>query len=481
MANDNYDVTKAQRKVAELDRDALQLADKIATGECSEDDIKRYTETRETQSRLKTEIDDARTEADFAAEAAELRKTADERKLNAQMIEDASTIGSAVREALSGGKSVRLSAPEFVNSNQYHQEVRVEEGTGERRLRTVIHAPEALHTSRMFGMNTDLNQIDTVASTRGYATSVIGAGVTNAPVPTLYWPNLVELMRSSGPMLRDDCFMQIDTPTLEPITVYTQNAHSGAAQKAESADVQSDPAIGFGKETLNAYKIAGGALVTEEMLRSTHLPSFLPLIGREIANSVGFEVNEALTTADGSSKPQGLVTALGSAQTIQPLTKGANATTFSAKPEELLTAVGEIDEAYEENAKFMLNKKALWKFLTYTSDDLFTMFTAQSMANASGIHRTSASELTNAPSTRMYMLGTEPAFTNPHMPNDYSANKTLAVYGNGDYFWVRRSDIVIGDSEHPQFMKFQTSVRVAMWVDSVLTQPTAFRKINTKT
>ena len=462
-------------RVEKLERQAIQLADRVASPHVSDNDLKAYSETRAQLEQARSEFAEARQQADWATEGQKLRATADERKLNAQLIQDAQTLGSNLRRALRGGPPVRLAVPEFIDAKNYHAELRTEAHDGGTRIRTLIHAPPEFHDLRMFSMMTDVNQIDTTHTTRGYATSTIGTGITNAPIPTMYWPSLVHLMQAAGPMLRRDCFTQIDTPTLEPIEIPVQSGFAGADQKAEDADVQSDPNIAFKKATLNAYKVAGGAKVTEEMLRSTYLPSFLPLIGRDIALAIGRKVNKSLTSDDGSSKPNGILNALtGSGANannkVTPLTKPSSGQGFAALPEELLGVVGDLDESYEANAKFMMNKRSIYNFMNYTSDKHFQMMLATTIAKVTGTHMPGADEMTDAKGLRTYMLGMEPAVSNPHMGTEYGAGKHVAIYGDGSYFWIRRSDIEIGQSEHADFMKFNTAIRCAMWVDSELTQ-----------
>lgn len=468
------DTRAAAYRVAKLEREAIQLADRVTSEHGEPQDIKAYAEVRGQLKQAQRDLDEARQEAQFAERGAELRATADERQLNQQTMAQAEMLGTSIREAMKGGRAVTLACPEFVDSKQYRTELKVGPHAGGHRVRTLIHAPPEFHDMRLFGHMTDLNQVDTTHTTRGYATSTIGTGVTNAPIPTMYWPNLVHLMQHAGCMLRRDCFTQIDTPTLEPIEIPTQTGFSGAAIKAEEADVQSDPAIAWGKKTLNAYKVAGGAKITEEMLRSTYLPSFLPLIGREIALAVGREVNEQLTEADGSNKPNGILNALGGSgananNKVAPLTKPSSGQEFAAKPEELLSVPGDVDESYDTSTFFMMNKKSIYHFMNYTSDQLFTMMMGAALSRITGTSTPMGDVMTDAPSLKSYMLGMEKAVSNPHMGAQYGAGKVVATYGDGSYFWVRRSDIMIGQSEHAEFMKFNTLLRCAMWVDSELT------------
>jgi HK97 family phage major capsid protein len=151
-----------------------------------------------------------------------------------------------------------------------------------------------------------------IAATRGAHTFERRTMVPSTDtVPKSFFDQVFDVARLVGPML--DVGNRINTTSGEDITIPTLTAYSAATLKsAGSAIDESEPT--YSSITLGAYKYGLLIPVSNELIAdagfdiSSHLAN-------QAGNGLGYAVNAALTTGDGSSKPNGVVTAAGSGVT----------------------------------------------------------------------------------------------------------------------------------------------------------------------
>jgi HK97 family phage major capsid protein len=127
-------------------------------------------------------------------------------------------------------------------------------------------------------------------------------------VPKSFFDEVFDVARLVGPML--DVGQRINTASGEDITLPTLTAYSTATLKAAGSAIdESEPT--YSSIVLGAYKYGLLIPVANELITdagfdiSSHL-------AEQAGNGLGFAVNAALTTADGTNKPRGVVTAAGS-------------------------------------------------------------------------------------------------------------------------------------------------------------------------
>jgi len=127
-------------------------------------------------------------------------------------------------------------------------------------------------------------------------------------VPKSFYDQVFDVARLVGPMLEVPEI--INTTSGEDLTIPTLTAYSTAALTSAGGTVSaSEPT--YSSITLGAYKYgfliqAANELVTDAGFDlASHLAN-------QAGNGIGYSVNSVLTTGDGSSKPQGLVSAAGS-------------------------------------------------------------------------------------------------------------------------------------------------------------------------
>lgn len=180
-------------------------------------------------------------------------------------------------------------------------------------------------------------------------------------VPKSFYDEVFAVARLVGPML--DVGQRIETSTGEALTVPTLTAYSTATLATASATISpSDPI--FSSITLNAYKYATLIQAANELVTDAgfDLAGFL---AEQAGNALGFAVNAALTTGDGSDKPNGIVTAAGSGIT------GATSATGIFTADDLINLQYTLDGAARRlpGVAYMANTSTLGKMRTLKNGD----------------------------------------------------------------------------------------------------------------
>ena len=124
-------------------------------------------------------------------------------------------------------------------------------------------------------------------------------------VPKSFYDQVFDVARLVGPML--DTSDVIRTTSGEDLTIPTLTAYSAATLKtAGSALDESEPT--YSSITLGAYKYGLLIPVAAELVADAGF-NIEAHLAEQAGNGIGTAVNSALTTGDGSSKPNGIVTA----------------------------------------------------------------------------------------------------------------------------------------------------------------------------
>jgi len=124
-------------------------------------------------------------------------------------------------------------------------------------------------------------------------------------VPKTFFDQVYDVARLVGPML--DVSEMYNTTTGEDFTIPTLTAYSSSVLTAAgSALDENEPT--YSSITLSAYKYGQLIKVANELVTDAgfNIESHL---AEQAGNGLGFAVNAALTTGDGSDKPNGIITA----------------------------------------------------------------------------------------------------------------------------------------------------------------------------
>ena len=151
-----------------------------------------------------------------------------------------------------------------------------------------------------------------IASTRGSHTFEKRTLVPSAnTVPKSFYDEVFDVARLVGPML--DVGQRINTASGEDLTLPLLTAYSTATLVAAAGTVaDSEPT--YSSITLGAYKYGLMIPVASELVSDAGFDISAHL-AEQAGNGLGFAINAALTTGDGSDKPNGVVTAAGSGVT----------------------------------------------------------------------------------------------------------------------------------------------------------------------
>lgn len=145
-------------------------------------------------------------------------------------------------------------------------------------------------------------------------------GSTGSPVPTSFYDEVILLAREVGPMLRVSTVL--NTASGEKLQIPSLSAYSTGTITSEGNTIgESDPTFNSFVE-LEAYKYSFLTQVSNELLEDSAV-NLTSLMATQVGNALGFAVNTALTTGDGSSKPKGVVAAAGSGVTGATAVSGA--------------------------------------------------------------------------------------------------------------------------------------------------------------
>jgi HK97 family phage major capsid protein len=139
--------------------------------------------------------------------------------------------------------------------------------------------------------------------TRGTLTPSNAGGV----VPQSFVNRVYSLAREVGPML--DLGERFETAGGEDLKIPVLTNYATAVLETAGATIdESEPT--FSSITLGAYKYAFLVPVARELIEDSGV-DIAEVLARAAGNSIGYAVNAALTTGDGSDKPNGIMTAAG--------------------------------------------------------------------------------------------------------------------------------------------------------------------------
>lgn len=129
-------------------------------------------------------------------------------------------------------------------------------------------------------------------------------------VPKSFYDQVFDVARLTFPL---DEFEVINTTSGEDLTIPTLTAYSAASLVAAAGTVAaSEPT--YSSITLGAYKYGMLAQAASELVSDAGF-DLASHLANQAGNGIGYAIGSAVTVADGSSKPQGIVPAAGSGVT----------------------------------------------------------------------------------------------------------------------------------------------------------------------
>lgn len=171
-------------------------------------------------------------------------------------------------------------------------------------------------------------------------------------VPGIFQEELIKSLKAWGPMLDPGVTRMLRTATGAAITFPTMNDTGNVgALIAENAQVSTSE-IAFGTKTIDAFKYTSGVtLISDELLQDAVI-DIEQIVRDAMAERIGRIANTHLTTGDGASKPNGIVTAATAVNAADDVT-----ITF----DDLIELEHSVDPAYrnDPSCKWMFNDTTL--------------------------------------------------------------------------------------------------------------------------
>lgn len=174
-------------------------------------------------------------------------------------------------------------------------------------------------------------------------------------VPKSFYDQVFDVARLVGPML-DEAEI-LNTASGEDLTIPTLTAYSTASLKAEGSALDaSDPT--YSSITLGAYKYGLLISVSNELVSDAGF-DIASHLAQQAGNGLGYAINSALTTGDGSSKPNGIITAASTGVT-------GTATDYIFTADELIDLQYKLDGQARRlpSVKYMANGTTIGKMRT---------------------------------------------------------------------------------------------------------------------
>lgn len=171
-------------------------------------------------------------------------------------------------------------------------------------------------------------------------------------VPGQFMAELIKSLKAWGPMLDPGVTRILNTATGATITMPSMNDTNNVGALIGENQQVSVSEIAFGTKSLDAYKYTSGVvLISDELLQDAVMD--VEGIARDaMAERIGRIANTHLTTGDGASKPNGIVTAAGTQAAA-----GGSAITF----DDFINLEHSVDPAYrsDPSVAWMFNDATL--------------------------------------------------------------------------------------------------------------------------
>lgn len=236
----------------------------------------------------------------------------------------------------------------------------------------------------------------------------ITKGSTGSPVPTSFYDQVILLARTVGPMLETSTIL--NTAGGENLQIPSLSTYSvGSVTTEGNAIGESDPVFNSFR-TLGAYKYSFLTQVSRELVEDAGI-DILSFLAVQTGNSLGFAINEGLTTGTGTVQPNGIVTRAGSAVT---------GTSLNPTADNLIDLVYAVDTVGRRlpGTGFQMNSASIANVRKLKDGQGQYLFTPALSAEA-----------------RDLLLG-YPIFENPAMATAASAVKPV-IFGNLPSYYVR--------------------------------------------
>lgn len=171
-------------------------------------------------------------------------------------------------------------------------------------------------------------------------------------VPGQFLAELIKSLKAWGPMLDPGVTRMLPTSTGATITMPTMNDTANVGALIGENQQVSVSEVAFGTKSLDAYKYTSGVVLISDELLQDSVMDVEGIVRDAMAERIGRITNTHLTTGDGATKPNGIVTAAGTTAAA-----GAAAITF----DDFINLEHSVDPAYrsDPSVAWMFNDSTL--------------------------------------------------------------------------------------------------------------------------
>ncbi|MBC7149007.1 MAG: phage major capsid protein [Rhizobium sp.] len=171
-------------------------------------------------------------------------------------------------------------------------------------------------------------------------------------VPGVFQAELIKSLKAWGPMMDPGVTRMLQTSTGATITMPTMNDTANVGALIGENQQVSVAEVSFGTKSIDAYKYTSGVVLVSDELLQDAVMDVESIVRDAMGERIGRIANTHLTTGDGASKPNGIVTAAGTTAAA-----GAAAITF----DDLINLEHSVDPAYrsDPSIKWMFNDSTL--------------------------------------------------------------------------------------------------------------------------
>ncbi|EFC86460.1 phage major capsid protein [Parafrankia sp. EUN1f] len=245
-----------------------------------------------------------------------------------------------------------------------------------------------------------------------------GSSTGGQTVPTSFVSKLIEYMTVNSAVLKAGPTI-IRTDSGEPLTMPRVSAVTSAAGIIAEAGALSNARPAFDQVTLNSWKYGFLRQLSPELVTDTAI-DLIDFLARDAGRALGNGLGAHLVTGDGTTQPEGVLTASTLGKTGPTGASGGVGaqSTAGAGYDVLIDLEFSIIEAYRANAKFLMRDA--------------TLAALRKVKNADGVYAWAPSVQVGQPST---ILG-YPVLTDPNMPAVGLGAKSI-LFGDFSTFAVR--------------------------------------------
>ena len=289
----------------------------------------------------------------------------------------------------------------------------------------------------------------------GYEADLRALVIADGHVPTSFSNQVVVYERDYTPMLNPDVVSIMNTPDGNPISIpkLTADAAVGGTITAEAGGItEADPTMGTA--TLSAYKYGVTTLWSSEVDIDNNI-GLQSLIARTNARELAQDINTALTTGDGSSKPNGIVSAAANAGTASGTAAGTGYDVFYS-PADLIDLKFSLAQPYRQRGAFMVSTTAMAKL--------------RKMRDSTGGWLFQNAPIVGQPD----LFDGSPVYENAAMAAVASASKSV-LFGDLSAYMVRRLPLQVAASIHYKFSTDQIALRTIERIDGELPDGAAIK------